>query len=190
MTQTKFHIRAEALAYRKTLSKDVRHAYSAAVCDHLRRLPELQHAHVLHAFWPMPHRGEIDIRPLLRAWHAEGKQVVLPVMQGLKGELGHHVFVGEANLKPNAWGIWEPQGTDWVSPEVVDVVLVPALALDRTGGRTGYGQGHYDRFLAETKAFKVGLVYAACLYDTVPTEPHDIPLDAIVTEEEVVRVYM
>jgi 5-formyltetrahydrofolate cyclo-ligase len=75
-----------------------------------------------------------------------------------------------------------------VSPADLDVVVVPALALGRDGSRLGYGGGYYDAFLAETPAARVGVAFAACLVPSVPSEPHDARLDAVVTEDEVVRV--
>ena len=72
----------------------------------------------------------------------------------------------------------------------VDVVVVPALVLDRRGGRLGYGGGHFDRFLAARRpggTLAVGAVFAAQLVDAVPTEPHDVPMDVVVTERGVWR---
>jgi 5-formyltetrahydrofolate cyclo-ligase len=67
-----------------------------------------------------------------------------------------------------------------------DLVLVPLLAFDRTGARLGYGQGHYDRTLAALRARRpvsaIGLAFAAQEVACLPAEPHDIPLDGIVTE--------
>lgn len=71
----------------------------------------------------------------------------------------------------------------------MDVVIVPAVALDRTGGRIGYGGGFYDRFLprirADATAIAVG--FALQVVREVPRDDGDRPVDVIVTEEEVVR---
>lgn len=185
---SKSDFRAAARVYRAQLTPAAYQQYSAALCAALGGVPEFAQARVIHAFWPMVHRREIDIRPLIRAWHAAGKTVALPVMHGLDGALTHHAYTGEAALQANAWGIQEPQGTPQVDLEAIDAVLVPALALDRAGHRLGYGRGHYDRFLGQTRAFKVGVVYAACLLEALPVEVHDVPLDCMVTEEKVWRV--
>lgn len=82
-------------------------------------------------------------------------------------------------------GLLEPD-PDRAEPigEEIDLVLVPGLAFDRNGGRIGYGAGFYDRFLAGTPAVKVALAYSLQLIDAVPVEPHDVPVDRILTEEE------
>ncbi len=70
-----------------------------------------------------------------------------------------------------------------------DVLLVPLLAFTRDGGRLGYGKGHYDRWLgAHPGRRTVGIAYAAQEMDALPLEPHDQPLDAILTERELIRV--
>ena len=81
----------------------------------------------------------------------------------------------------------EPVGPPAAGP--VEVVVVPALALDRDGARLGYGGGHFDRFLAGSGAgaVRIGAVFACQLVREIPTMPHDVPLDVIVTEGEVLR---
>ena len=69
-----------------------------------------------------------------------------------------------------------------------DVVIVPVLGFDRAGYRLGLGQGWYDRFLAtQPSARKVGLAYGWARLDLLPHEPRDIPLDCIITEQEIVQ---
>ena len=67
-----------------------------------------------------------------------------------------------------------------------DLIIAPLLAFDRTGGRLGQGGGHYDRTIEALRArgslFVIGLAYAGQEIDAVPREPHDQPLDAILTE--------
>jgi len=74
-------------------------------------------------------------------------------------------------------------------PDVIfDVIIVPLLAFDADGRRLGLGGGWYDRFLAnQPQALTIGLAYEAQRVATVPTEPHDMPLDAVVTEAAIYR---
>ncbi len=80
-----------------------------------------------------------------------------------------------------------PPGWRTVPIEMLDLVLVPGLAFDRSAHRLGRGGGFYDRFLATPglRAFKVGIAIDEQLIDKVPMESHDVPLDAVVTDSSV-----
>ena len=65
--------------------------------------------------------------------------------------------------------------------------MVPALGAGRNGHRLGYGKGYYDAFLREVDAPTICPVFAACLLDHAPAEPHDVALDILITEDEIIR---
>lgn len=194
MSTPKDVFRARFTAYRRALTDAGYAARSAAVCTHLAALPEVAEADVLHGYWPILPSREVDVRPLLHARWAAGRTVVLPRVRTFGREATatprlDHVRCPSADaLALNRWHIAEPTGDDLVPPDALDVVLVPALGLDRQGHRIGHGFGYYDEFLARTDAFTVGIAYDACLVDALPHDAHDIPLDAVVTEAGVLRV--
>jgi 5-formyltetrahydrofolate cyclo-ligase len=185
----KDRLRARFRAVRAALSDDDYAAHSAAVCERLAALPELADAETVHIYWPLLQRRELDTRPLIRELDAQGKQIVLPVVAAFEGapRLRHVVFAGEGRMRPNRWGIPEPHDTPEVDPAAFDAVVVPAFGAGRNGHRIGHGRGFYDAFLAATDAPAVAAVFAGCLVERVPAEAHDIPLDVIVTEREVLR---
>ena len=162
---------------------------SVAVCGRLLALPELLLAQTVHLYWPMAERGELGTSPLLDVLHGRGSRVVLPVVADFEGapQLVHRLYTGPECLQLNRWGIAEPHGTKEILPADLDAVVVPALGADRRGYRIGYGRGFYDAFLRETDAFTACAVYADSLIDRVPDEPHDVAVDAVVTEAETVR---
>lgn len=132
----------------------------------------------------LPIGDEIDLRPLLRTLHARGHTIVLPVTPPRGQPLSFHVWTPEAPLITERFGTQAPTGP----AAVPDVVLVPLLAFDARGHRLGYGGGYYDRTLAGLPTrFAIGCGYAAQQVETVPTGPHDIPLDAVATERGVIR---
>lgn len=182
-------LRARFRAAREALAPEAYAAASEAICARLEALPEIAQARTVHVYWPMVHRREVDTRPLIRRLVARGALVVLPVVAAFEGApvLRHVAFRGEEHLRPNRWGIDEPGGPEEVDPARLEAVVVPALGAGRDGHRLGHGRGFYDAFLAGCRAARVGAVYAAALVPALPAEPHDVPLDVIVTEAEVLR---
>ena len=187
---------AEKAAWRERFRRvrgDLGEAYradaSSAIVGHVLDLPEVEAAGVVHAYWPLVDRGEVDTRPLIEALAARGVTVVLPsVVPGPAPRMTHRRYTGADALTPGPWGVLEPDAAaPEVAPQTLDVVVVPGLAMGRDGSRLGYGGGYYDAFLAATDAFRVGVAWGGALVDAVPTEPHDARLDAVVTEAGVVR---
>jgi 5-formyltetrahydrofolate cyclo-ligase len=71
----------------------------------------------------------------------------------------------------------------------IDLIIVPALALDASGYRLGYGRAHYDRLLPTlTQAFRVGAVYDFQLVPELPKELHDVPMHCVVSDSRVLRM--
>ena len=94
-------------------------------------------------------------------------------------------------LAPGRWSVPEPAAPRWVAAEDVDLALVPGLAFDAAGGRLGHGGGYYDRLLARAEpriACRAGIAWACQIVDRVPTGPHDVRMDWVVTEKEIRRV--
>lgn len=179
---SKAALRARFAAARQAAAAGERAEAHRAIVRHALRLPALRRARLVHAFWPLVARGEIDTRPLIAALHARGVRVALPVVQP-GGALIHRLFEGEARLVPGPWGLREPApDAPQVAADGLEVVFVPGLAFGRDGHRLGYGAGFYDRFLPHTPALRVGLVTADALLDALPHDAHDAPVHVVVTE--------
>ncbi|MFC8450917.1 5-formyltetrahydrofolate cyclo-ligase [Kitasatospora sp. NPDC057223] len=138
--------------------------------------------------------AEPGTRPLLDALAAHGVRVLLPVLLP-DNDLDWAVYEGAAHLAPAARGLLEPTGPR-LGPEAVtgaSVVLLPGLAVDGRGLRLGRGGGSYDRVLARlaragARPLLATLLYEDELLESVPAEPHDLPVDAAVTPSGVHRV--
>jgi 5-formyltetrahydrofolate cyclo-ligase len=186
----KARLRARFLRERLALSEADYAARSALIRARLLALPEVEAAGTVHVYWPLVEKREVDTRPLVAALHARGVRVVLPVVvprsEGAAPRLRRALFEGEDRLTRTPWGLFEPAGPDFEGEP--DVVIVPAFGAGRDGHRIGHGAGYYDAFLAGLQAFTACPVYAACLVETIPAEPHDRRVDAVVTEDEVIRV--
>jgi 5-formyltetrahydrofolate cyclo-ligase len=137
---------------------------------------------VVSGFWPLGE--EIDIRPLLRALHQRGNRVALPVTPKRGEALTFREWRPGDVLIPERFGTMRPTGEVLVP----DMLLIPLLAFDAAGGRLGYGAGFYDRTLAALpNRFRLGCAFAAQQVDAVPVGPYDIRLDAVATENGIIR---
>ena len=147
---------------------------SAALLAALRGWEVWKSARSLAGFSALP--GEPQA---LEPW-PEDKKIALPRVDG--NDLVLHWVAGPDDLVKGCFGILEPPASTPVAdPNKLDLILVPGVAFDRQGGRLGRGRGYYDRLLAGTSAFKVGVCFDWQIVPEVPREAHDIRMDAVVT---------
>ena len=136
------------------------------------------------ASWPI--KGEFDALPALYRW-TEGedfRNIGLPVMDRITKQLRFHVWFPGCPMEEDAYGIPKPKDTQQFEPEML---LVPCVGYGPEGTRLGYGGGFYDRTLAvlSPRPFTVGLAYGHGYIPWLESEPHDVPLDAILNEDGV-----
>lgn len=159
-----------------------------AITAHLLTAPEVRRAATVAAYVSVG--TEPGTGPLLDALAAAGKRVLLPVLLP-DGDLDWAVYDGPASLSRARRGLLEPDGPRLGCEAVAtaDVVLVPALAVDRRGVRLGRGGGSYDRALARVPVgtFVCALLHDDELLDEVPRAEHDRSVTAVVTPGGVSR---
>lgn len=180
--------RAQFCAYRRSLTPASYAARSSLIVHRVLGLPEVAEAQVVHTYWPLRNRGEVDTRLLIAALRSRSVEVVLPVVTSFDPEtptLEHRRYTGPEALAPNRWGIREPVNTETISPDALDLVIVPALGASRNGHRLGHGSGYYDAFLQSVTCPRIALVYEACMVSSLPSAPHDVPMTTVVTEQNV-----
>jgi 5-formyltetrahydrofolate cyclo-ligase len=168
---------------KQTLRERVRAVSNARelAWDRLRDDPRWQRAKTVLLFASMADEPDVTVL------HERGKRVLYPrvVSRDLElvtCELGPED--GAAGWRRGAYGLWEPVG-EATEPMKVDVAVVPGLAFTRDGRRLGRGGGFYDRLLPTLRrdCWTVGVCGEARLLDDLPTEPHDAPVDAVLTEQ-------
>ena len=135
---------------------------------------------------------EVNTRNIIERLLLDEKKVSVPICVTETTELIASQIYDMAELTSSQFGLLEPKA-DFIrklNPKEIEVVLVPGLAFDRRGNRLGYGKGYYDGFLIKLSpnALKIGLAYNFQLMDEVPIDNHDIPLDIIITEKEIIVV--
>jgi len=139
----------------------------------------------------LPIGSEIDPRPLMDKLTEAGAKLALPCVLDDGSMIYRHYTRGDP-LEKRQFGLLEPFHE---VPEVQPtLILTPLLAFDRTGNRLGYGKGHYDRAITRLRekgrAFVCGLAFQGQEVDEVPAEPHDIPLDWVMTERGSIPLFM
>ena len=166
---------------------DDRERRSAAICALVLASPSYAAARAIHCYLPM--RSEVDTRPLIADALANGKRVAVPIVVPRAAELAHAWLESLAAdaLIPGTFGTFNPRELRPAVPGDWDLVIVPLLAFDRRGYRLGYGKGFYDRLLAANRATTIGVGFAAQEVDALPAETHDIALDWVITERELIR---
>jgi len=186
VVQSKQCQRALALARRDAVASAVRVRVAKSLVSHLDLLMGFVPCGKIFAgFWPI--RSEIDPRPLMFALAEKGRRLALPALIERRGErwMVFRAFEPGQDLVAMGFGTSGPgEGAGCVDP---DVVLLPLAAFDAGGNRIGYGGGFYDRTLAQMRARGmypqlVGLAFDVQEVDAITAEPHDISLDAILTE--------
>jgi 5-formyltetrahydrofolate cyclo-ligase len=185
VSEYKSELRRAAFAKRDALPAPSRAAAAQTIAE--RVFPILIPAGaIVSGYSPM--KSELNPVPLMRTLADIGAQLALPVVQGRGKPLIMRAWSFGAPLVSGVWGIREPAAD---APEVFpDIMLVPLAAFDRNGHRIGYGAGYYDMTIARIRAMKpvtaIGLAFAAQEADKVPAEPHDAPLDLVLTEKDVI----
>jgi 5-formyltetrahydrofolate cyclo-ligase len=179
-TYAKRELRTRMQSIRKLLPDDSTEERSTKACAAVLALPEFQSARVVAGYIAM--RKELDVSDALTAAADSGKRVVLPRITD--DGLVFHVHVPGEPLVENDWGVLEPNPSAELVPIAdIDLMLVPALALDLRGYRLGYGKSFYDRVLPQLEHGRaVGIVYDFQLLAEVPDEPHDQRVHWIITD--------
>jgi 5-formyltetrahydrofolate cyclo-ligase len=190
----KTQIRANMKVFLAGLSAHDRHIRSLAACNHLIATREFKNAQTIMIFMSMP--SEVETSTLaVKAWQ-EGKNIAVPRIDWDNKRMEpieiKTLDVGMQTTGPAGTpiSIREPVTGTSLPLGIIDMVVIPGLAFDRNGYRVGRGRGFYDRFLSQ-QDFQ-GVRCALCFHEqlqleSIPCEPHDVPMDLIVTDREVVH---
>lgn len=159
---------------------------SAIITDRFMDLPEYHGAQTVMFYVDV--RDEVRTRQALPAAIASGKRIVIPYC--VEGELELFHLESMEELEVGMYKILEPReqlrtvASKRLQPADLDLVMVPSVAFDRQGGRTGHGKGYYDKLLehARQDAPLIALAFESQMFPEIPCESHDIYMDKVVTE--------
>lgn len=187
VTKAKERFRQSLRERRAAISEDDFIRKSQRITDRLRQQPEFRQARTIHCYVSMNRRREVNTHPLIRELLAAHKRLVVPVTNFADQNLDHLFLHSFDDLKQNKWGVLEPETGERCSPEELDLIIVPMVGGDEQGRRIGYGGGFYDRFLQAVNCPAIGLCFEETIVPELPTEPFDVPLDKILTDQRVIQ---
>lgn len=183
IAEEKALLRKEMRAKSRALPIEYRIKADEAICRHILESREYASAHTIFAYLGVG--WEIDTKPLLEQILRDGKRLCLPLCTG-PHEMAVCLVHDLSALVPGAYGIPEPSKESLtISPEEIDLTLVPCVAADRLGRRLGQGGGYYDAFLKRYNGPAFLLCRESALLPEVPVENHDFRSPFLVTETKV-----
>lgn len=184
LKRDKRRVRNAVRGERDAVPGGVRAEWSERLIRRFLGLPEVAQARTVMLFWSFG--SEVPTASLIERLHSRGVVVALPRIEG--GALVPVPYAPGDPTTMTTFGAEEPVADARLDPSTIDVVAVPGVAFDRKGRRIGYGGGFYDRFLRGLPAFTVALVFGLQVVDEdLPAGRFDLPVDAIVTEDETIR---
>lgn len=182
MNINKSELRKRIRSMKRRHDSDELAYWSEQIAGNLLSVRQLAMAKTVLLYYPLS--DEVDVRKVTETLLKESRTVLLPKVLDAQGNMELRLYTGETDLLEGAFHILEPCGKVFSNYGTVDVAIVPGLAFDNFGHRLGRGKGYYDRILPKLSgAYKIGACFGFQLCDCVPTQDHDVLMDAIVTEE-------
>ena len=178
---------------RQALSQHEQRLAAQRLCQHLKTLPEIRRARRISLYLPV--NGEIDPMPLLPWLRKRNVEVYLPVLRPFStNTLWFVAYRPDTPMVKNRFGIWEPdlrfsaQQRNRLPAWALDTLIVPLVGFDGNANRMGMGGGFYDRSLAfmhrpGPSPTLIGIAHACQQVASLPVEPWDVPLQAVVSDQ-------
>ena len=185
ISERKKGLRQKMLAMRRALSANETESRSSSLKENILSLLEYKNAKKIMAFLAM--KGESNLDGFIRQALLDGKEVYIPVcLPERQMEAGR--LIDMEHFEKGPLGLRNlPAGYEVTSPELLDLVLIPGLAVSQEGIRLGMGAGYYDRYLARVPFEKrVAALWDFQVIPDIPSEPFDQKIAKIVTDKSVI----
>lgn len=175
----KAEIRKIVRGFKKEVSLEEKKRRSLPIMEKVEQLDAFRRATTMLLYWSMD--DEVYTQDFVRKWYRQ-KCLLLPCVEG--DDLLLRQYTGSESMQAGPqFGIPEPVGPVFVELDKIEMIVVPGVAFDRQRNRMGRGRGFYDRLLKSTpNAMKVGVAFDFQLFDSIPVESFDVPMDVVVTE--------
>ena len=175
-------LRSFLLQKRDNTSFDFMKIASKKIQNRLKKINVFRNAQKIGVYYPIG--SEILTQDIIQELLSNGKDVFLPKV--MEKNIEFRKIVDFSSLEKGSFDIMEPKD-DCQIDNALDVVLVPTVGISPIGVRLGYGQGFYDRYLAEHKVITISLTFEKQIIKNIPKSEHDIIIDWIVTEERILE---
>jgi len=181
--RAKTELRKRARGLRAAIPASAIAERSARIVTRLEADPALLAARTVALFWPMVDKHEVDLRPLAAFLRARGVSTAWPRVDLGSREMQFHVVDDPSSFVAGPMGLSEPAPEAPIATSL-DVVIVPALLVDGSGFRLGYGGGFYDRALPTLcpPAVSIAVAFDFQLMPEVPATANDVPVMRVVVE--------
>lgn len=183
-------LRQQFKLVRHGISEDVRKSSAILVAKHFVASDVFKRSTHIACYFSTKDELNTDV-VFTSLWRAD-KSCYLPVLHEKAHSMGFAHYTRSTVLCQNRYRIFEPKEPDYVKNELLDIVLVPLIAFDKKGCRLGLGGGYYDKsfhFLLSVKRpakpLLIGLCFSQQEAESIPRDPWDVPLDAVITEQGV-----
>lgn len=192
MFKNKEIIRKEIIRLRESQSKQEVLHNSDIIINKLIESNEYLNSKVVMGY--MDFRKEVMTERILKDAFNKGKKVAIPRISKInghqKGIIAYEIKEIGDQIERGTFGVMEPKNdcNIEINPEHIDLVIVPGVAFDKYGYRIGFGAGYYDMFLKNIRhdCVKIGLAFEMQIIEDLPIENHDIPVDIIITEKQII----
>ncbi|MGL4820637.1 MAG: 5-formyltetrahydrofolate cyclo-ligase [Bacilli bacterium] len=177
--------RSATLMLLRALSTEQSEIWSRAIYKQFMQLDALKTCDILFITMAMPH--EIPTWPIIEMALQRGIKVAVPLTDVHNKRLVFTEISEKTTWETKGLGILEPSDTTTVcTPSERSIVVVPGVCFSRLGYRIGYGGGYYDRYLEGKQGIKISFAYDLQLDEHIEVEPHDIPVDILLTPNEMI----
>jgi 5-formyltetrahydrofolate cyclo-ligase len=184
----KEQLRQTLLSHRRNLRDTEVHAKSRRIIQRLWSLQVFSSATTIMHY--ISYDNEVFTHDLIKDCLTRGKIVVVPVTRIHTHTVTPSILYHWDDLQEGPYGILEPkkEAQEEISLGKIDVFLVPGVGFDRKGGRLGHGMGYYDTLLQKATGIpKIGLAFSSQIVDQIPMDTHDVAMDYVVTEHEIIH---
>ncbi len=179
-TQEKQQSRAVQMAARAHLSQNQVQKASLEICVKVQACSWFWQAEWVYFYYPLG--KEVNLLPLAQQALERGMQIAFPRVEG--NEMDFYQVSSLDGFREGSFHVMEPTGKHAIQ-EKSPLVLVPGVGFDLHGTRMGYGKGYYDRYFSRCPlCHKIGIAHSVQLVEQLPKDPFDVPMDAIVTEQD------
>lgn len=163
------------------LQKEKKEMQDNLINNNIIKLNEYRNAKTIFCF--IGKENEINTRLIIEDALACGKTIAVPKCINNE-KIEAYKIKSYNDLEIGVFGILEPKlYCEKILKEEITLGIIPCLCADSKGNRLGYGKGFYDRYLANVKFIKIGLCREDLIFEEIPIECHDIPMDMIITEK-------